>query len=71
VNGMLGLCNTMMKNSAVLSCGALIPTSTDQILRRGGCSEEGDSGTYQCPSSMMGLCGLYVKNQVVVSCKQK
>jgi len=71
VNGMLGLCNTMMKNSAVLSCGALIPTSTDQILRRGGCSEQGDSGTYQCPSSMMGLCGLYVKNQVVVSCKQK
>jgi hypothetical protein len=61
----------MMKNSAVLSCGALIPTSTDQILRRGGCSEEGDSGTYQCPSSMMGLCGLYVKNQVVLSCKQK
>jgi len=71
VNGMLGLCNTMMKNSAVLSCGALIPTSTDQILRRGGCSEEGQTGTYQCPSSMMGLCGLYVKNQVVVSCKQK
>ena len=28
-------------NSAVLSCGALIPTSTDQILRRGGCTEEG------------------------------
>ena len=25
VNGMLGLCNTMMKNSAVLSCGALSP----------------------------------------------
>jgi hypothetical protein len=71
VNGMLGLCNTMMKNSAVLSCGALIPTSTDQILRRGGCSEEGQSGTYECPSSMMGLCGLYVKNQVVLSCKQK
>ena len=71
VNGMLGLCQTMMKNSAVLSCGALIPTSTDQILRRGGCSEEGQTGTYECPSSMMGLCGLYVKNQVVVSCKQK
>jgi hypothetical protein len=71
VNGMLGLCNTMMKNSAVLSCGALIPTSTDQILRRGGCSEEGQTGTYECPSSMMGLCGLFVKNQVVVSCKQK
>ncbi len=71
VNGMLGLCNTMMKNSAVLSCGALLPTSTDQILRRGGCSEQGQTGTYECPSSMMGLCGLYVKNQVVVSCKQK
>jgi len=71
VNGMLGLCQTMMKNSAALSCGALIPTSTDQILRRGGCSEDGQSGTYECPSSMMGLCGLYVKNQVVLSCKQK
>jgi hypothetical protein len=71
VNGMLGLCQTMMKNSAVLSCGALIPTSTDQILRRGGCSEDGQTGTYECPSSMMGLCGLYVKNQVVLSCKQK
>jgi hypothetical protein len=71
VNGMLGLCNTMLKNSAVLSCGALIPTSTDQILRRGGCTEEGQSGTFQCPSGMMGLCQLYVKNKVVLSCQQK
>jgi hypothetical protein len=71
VNGMLGLCNTMLKNSAVLSCGALIPTSTDQILRRGGCAEVGQSGTFECPSAMMGLCQLYVKNQVVPSCRQK
>ncbi len=71
VNGMLGLCNAMLKNSAVLSCGALIPTSTDQILRRGGCTEEGQSGTFQCPSGMMGLCQLYVKNKVVLSCQQK
>jgi hypothetical protein len=71
VNGMLGLCNAMLKNSAVLSCGALIPTSTDQILRRGGCTEDGQSGVFACPSGMMGLCQLYVKNQVVASCRQK
>lgn len=71
VKGMLGLCNAMLKNSAVLSCGAFIPTSTDQILRRGGCTEEGQSGTFECPSGMMGLCQLYVKNQVVASCRQK
>jgi hypothetical protein len=71
VNGMLGLCNAMLKNSAVLSCGALIPTSTDQILRRGECTEDGQSGTFECPSGMMGLCQLYVKNKVVVSCRQK
>ena len=63
VNGMLGLCQTMMKNSAVLSCGALIPTSTDQILRRGGCSEEGQTGTYECPSGMMGLCAALREEQ--------
>ena len=71
VNGMLGLCEAMLKNSAVLSCGALIPTSTDQILRRGGCTEEGQSGGFDCPSGMMGLCQLYVKNKVVASCRQK
>jgi hypothetical protein len=71
VNGMLGLCNTMLKNSAVLSCGALIPTSTRQILDRGGCTEDGQTGTFACPSGMMGLCQLYVKNQVVLSCRQK
>ena len=70
VNGMLGLCNAMMKNGAVLSCGALIPIQVQQILGR-GCSEVGQTGTYECPSGMMGLCGLYVKNQVVLSCKQK
>jgi hypothetical protein len=71
VNGMLGLCDTMMKNGAVLSCGALIPPSTDQILRRGGCTQEGQSGTYACPAGMIGLCQLYVKNKVVVSCTKK
>ncbi|MGC1462511.1 MAG: hypothetical protein WA802_09945 [Terracidiphilus sp.] len=71
VDGMLGLCQTMMKNNAVMSCGALIPTSTDQILRRGGCTEDGQSGVFECPSGMMGLCQLYVKNKVVVSCRQK
>jgi hypothetical protein len=71
VNGMLGLCNAMLKNGAVLNCGALIPTSTDQILRRGGCSQDGQSGTYACPSAMMGLCQLYVNNKVVLSCRQK
>ena len=71
VNGMLGLCQTMMKNSAVLSCGALVPTVVDQILRRGGCSPDGDSGTYACPSGMMGLCNQYVKNKELVSCRQK
>jgi hypothetical protein len=71
VKGMLGLCEAMLKNSAVMSCGALIPTSTDQILRRGNCIEDGDSGTFACPSGMMGLCQLYVKNQVVASCRQK
>jgi hypothetical protein len=70
VNGMLGLCNTMMKNGAVLRCGALITTVVDQILRR-GCNQEGQTGIYECPSGMMGLCQLYVKNQEVVSCKQK
>lgn len=43
----------------------------DQILQRGGCSDDGQSGTYECPSGMMGLCQLYVKNKEVVSCKQK
>ncbi len=71
VNGMLGLCNAMLKNSAVLSCGALIPTSTDQILRRGSCTEDGQSGVFACPSGMMGLCQLYVKNKVVAACRQK
>ena len=71
VNGMLGLCNAMLKNSAVLSCGALIPTSTDQILRRGGCTEEGQTGTFRVPVEHDGPLRLYVKNQVVVSCKQK
>jgi hypothetical protein len=71
VNGMYGLCEAMMKNSAVLSCGVLVPTVVDQILRRGACSQQGDSGTYVCPSGMMGLCNQYVKNKEILSCKQK
>ena len=70
VDGMLGLCQAMLKNSAVLSCGALIPIQTQQILGR-GCKEEGETGVFDCPSGMMGLCQLYVKNKVVVSCRQK
>jgi hypothetical protein len=70
VDGMLGLCQAMLKNSAVLSCGALIPIQTQQILGR-GCKEEGETGVFECPSGMMGLCQLYVKDKVVVSCRQK
>jgi hypothetical protein len=69
--GMLGLCQTMLNNGAVLGCSLLVPTSTDQILRRGGCKEDpGPPGTYSCPTSMMGLCQLYVKNRVILACKQ-
>lgn len=69
VKGMLGLCQTMLKNGAVSSCVALIPTSTDQILRRGKCT--GENGNYSCPQDMLGLCQLYLKNQVVLSCTLK
>jgi hypothetical protein len=68
--GMLGLCNTMLNNGAVASCGVLVPVQADQILRRGGCRDiPGQSGAYACPSGMIGLCNLYVKNQVVLSCR--
>jgi hypothetical protein len=69
LKGMLGLCKTMLSNGAVLSCEVLVPTSTDQILRREGCTGEG--GVYVCPSGMMGLCNDYAKNGVILSCKQK
>lgn len=69
VNGMLGLCNTMLKNGAVFSCEALVPTVVDQILRNGKCT--GDNGVYVCPQGMMGLCNLYIKNKEILSCKQK
>ncbi len=69
--GMLGLCQTMLDNKAVLSCNVLVPDSTDQILRRGGCVRNaGPPGVYDCPNSMMGLCQLYVKNKVITACKQ-
>ncbi len=70
--GMLGLCNTMLNNGAILSCGILVPTSTDQILKRGGCTgDAGKPGAYLCPSGMMGLCQLYVSNKVIFSCQKK
>ncbi len=66
VKGMLGLCDTMLKNGAVTSCVALVPTSTDQILKRGKCT--GNDGNYTCTQDMIGLCNLYLKNQVILSC---
>jgi hypothetical protein len=68
VKGMVGLCEAMLKNGAVLSCGALVPASTDEILKRGGCTDKDKAGAFVCPSSMMGLCQLYVKNGVILSC---
>ena len=69
IKGMLGLCKLMLSNGAVLSCEVLVPTSTDQILKRGGCT--GSGGVYACPSGMIGLCNDYLKNGVILSCKQK
>ena len=66
--GMLGLCQTMLSNNAVSSCGVLVPTVVDQILTRGKCVNHG--GTYTCPQGMMGLCNVYVKNQEILACKQ-
>jgi hypothetical protein len=67
---MLNLCNTMLNNGAVATCGALVPTQVDQILTRGKCrNDEGQTGAYTCPAGMMGLCNLYVKNQEILSCK--
>ena len=67
--GMLGLCNTMLNNGAIWSCGALVPTPVDEILKRGGCREP-SNGDFNCPSGMMGLCEQYLKNGVILSCKQ-
>lgn len=69
MKGMLPLCKTMLTNGAVLSCGVLVPASTDQILRREGCT--GNDGAYVCPSGMIALCNDYVKNGVILSCKLK
>lgn len=69
VKGMLGLCNAMLKNGAVFSCGPLIPDVVDQILKRGKCTDGG--GKYTCPAGMMGLCNLYVKNQEILSCTRQ
>jgi hypothetical protein len=68
--GMMGMCQQILKNGFVLSCGVLVPIQTDQILKRGGCNDNAEPGAYVCPSGMMGLCQLYVKNQVVLSCQQ-
>jgi len=68
LKGMLGLCDTMLSNGAVVSCGVYVPIQVEQILSRGGC--RGDStATYACPNGMMGLCNLYVKNQEIRACK--
>ena len=69
VKGMLPLCKDMLKNGAVQSCDALVPTSTDQILKRGHCT--GENGNYACPKDMIGLCEVYLKNEVILSCKPK
>jgi hypothetical protein len=70
VKGMLNLCNTMLNNGAVASCGVLVPVPVDQILKRGGCrNSQGQLGDYACPAGMMGLCNQYVKNQEILSCK--
>jgi len=68
VKGMLGLCQAMLKNNAVSSCGPLVPTVVDEILKRGKCT--GSDANYVCPQGMMGLCGDYLKNQEILSCKQ-
>jgi len=68
VKGMLGLCQAMLKNGAVSSCGPLVPTVVDEILKRGHCSD--NNADYVCPHDMMGLCGVYLKNQEILSCTQ-
>ena len=68
---MKDLCQVMLKNGSVLSCGVLVPNPADQILKRGGCSENTETGVFACPSGMMGLCEQYVKNHVVLTCQQK
>jgi hypothetical protein len=67
--GMYDLCETFLKNGTVASCIVLVPQSTEDILKRGGCSEDNaHSGQFSCPRSMMGLCGLYVNNKVILAC---
>ncbi len=68
VKGMLGLCQAMLKNNAVLSCAPLVPTVVDEILKRGHCTD--GNAAYVCPHDMMGLCGVYLKNQEILSCTQ-
>ncbi len=68
VKGMLGLCQAMLKNEAVSSCGALVPNVVDEILKRGHCTSH--DGAYVCPKDMVGLCDVYLKNQEIVSCTQ-
>ncbi len=69
LKGMYGLCETMLKNGAVASCGALVLPVVDHILKNGHCT--GSAGNYGCPSGMMGLCQTYIKNQQVLSCKKE
>jgi hypothetical protein len=53
----------------VESCGALVQSVVDQILKRG--HGTGSGGEYVCPQDMMGLCNLYLKNQETLSCTRE
>jgi hypothetical protein len=68
-NGMLGLCNTMAGNGAVLNCQLLAPPQVDQILRRGCSASPNQAGVYSCIPGMMALCNTYVKNGFALMCK--
>jgi hypothetical protein len=67
---MKDLCQLMLKNGSILSCGVLVPNPADEILKRGGCQENTQTGTFTCPSGMMGLCEQYVRNHIAVACQQ-
>ena len=65
-SGVTGRAQNSLPGS-LLADNAHLPTSTDEILKRGHCT--GDNGVYVCPNDMMGLCNLYLKNEVILSCK--
>jgi hypothetical protein len=78
--GMLGLCNDILKNGAVLSCDVLVPPAIDLELKKAGCDCGGVSGkvilsclpgNYYCSPGGMAKCNQEVKEQHILSCKQK